>query len=71
MAAMPTPSDDRTTSQVKFWAGIVGNVGFPILVAAFLLWRVTSTLDAINATLIRQQAVLDTLIRTVEQIARR
>jgi Tfp pilus assembly protein PilN len=71
MAALPIPPDDKTTSQVKFWTSLVANVGFPILVAGYLLIRVSATLDAINATLIRQQAVLDTLIRTVEQLARR
>lgn len=70
MATMVTP-DDKTTSQIKFWSGIVANVGFPILVAGYLMLKVTATLEAINATLARQQAVLDSLIRTVEQLARR
>jgi hypothetical protein len=71
MAAMPLTPDDKTTSQVKFWVGMVTNVGFPIIVSGWVLWRMTETLDTIKATLIQQQVVLDMLVRTVEQMARR
>lgn len=68
---IPDIPNDQVGTKAKFWAGIVANVGFPVMVSLYLLWKVTSTLEAINLTLARQQTVLDTLVRTMETLARR
>jgi len=68
---LPDIPNDQAKANARFWAGIVANVGFPVLVSLYLLWKVTSTLEMINVTLARQQTVLDTLVRTVETLARR
>jgi hypothetical protein len=71
MAALPSMPSDAVQDRAKFWVSLIANVGFPIVVAGYLLLRITTTLDAINQTLARQQALLDVLGRTVEQLVRR
>jgi hypothetical protein len=65
---MHYPTGD--TEPVKFWVQIIANVGFPIAVSAYLLLKVTHVLEAINLTLARQQAILDSLASKVDMLMR-
>jgi hypothetical protein len=67
MAAMATP-DDKVTAQIKLASQLLTNVGFPIAVAWYFIVKIAPMLEAINATLARQQAVLDMMVRALEKL---
>lgn len=52
---------DEKELRTKYFAFLVGNLGFPIAVAGYLLWEIKPILAKINENLIRLTYVIESL----------
>lgn len=66
MEQFPINGTDGMSSTMRTLYFYIRDLGFPILVSAYLLWKITGILEEINATLIKQGELLSILIKNVD-----
>lgn len=60
--------EDYLSSTVRMWFVIVRDLGFPVFVAGYLLWKITGILESINTTLAVQGEVLRSLMKMMDTV---
>lgn len=57
---------DGMSSAMRTLFIYIRDLGFPIFVSAYLLWKITGILEEMNAALIKQGELLSILVKNVD-----